>query len=116
MLLIPQITGADVGGHVAVEYDVMTGKGLGEVQIHKDFEALRLGTLLRTDITHFTLKGNIFPAGSPNYQYFDMFVRYRTNYSLSVYLRSWCIHYFGQTKDWWRRDESGLNLGFKYEF
>ena len=116
ILMLIGLAHAEIGGHVLVEYNTVTSGGIGEVQVHKDIGRWRIGTILRTNISAFKLKEGVFPAGVPESQYFDLFVRYRTTYNFDVYLRSWCTHYFRESDVWWRWDQSGLNLGFKYEF
>ena len=105
-----------IGGYISLDYSTLDGRGIGEIDIHQDFNNLRIGGLLRIDLNSFAMKGGYFPAGVPESQTYDLYINYKLTKDIILTLTEGCKHYFSQSGVPAWKDEEYINIGVKYEF
>ena len=105
-----------IGGYISLDYSTLDGRGIGEIDIHQDFNNLCIGGLLRTDLNSFVMKGEYFPAGVPESQIYDLYINYKLTRDITLMFTEGCKHYFSQSGVSAWEDEEYINIGVKYEF
>ena len=116
LLLTLSIPAYAIGGYISLDYSTLDGRGIGEIDIHQDFNNLCIGGLLRTDLNSFVMKGGYFPAGVPESQTYDLYIHYRLTEDIILTFTEGCKHYFSQSYMPAWKDEEYINIGVKYEF
>ena len=105
-----------IGGHVAIEYDTMSGTGMTEVDLHKEMDDFIVGVQMNTYLATLTLKDGWLPAGEPESQFYRGYLDYRLDENITLTFASQCRHFFSQSHIEWWNDTSSIVIGAKYEF
>ena len=113
LIIFSLTTSANVGGHVAADYDLITHVWNWEVETYKEiFKGFRLGFTMITYAPGVNYKLGI-PSWIPHRLDYDVWGEYRVG-SFTIRLSDWCNHWFSQSGV--LQDEWGLKVRVKYEY
>ena len=116
LLLTMSIPTYAIGGYISLDYGTLDGRGLGEIDIHQDFNKWRIGGRFTTDLMGFNLKGGYIPAGVPESQAYDLYINYQLTEDITLTFTEGCKHYFSQSGYSRYKDNEYIKVGFKYKF
>ena len=105
-----------ISGHISIEYDIMSGLGMTEVDLHKQIDNYTIGLQMNTYLDSFSLKNNWMPAGVPESQFYRGYLKYRATDNIQFSISNQCRHFFSQSHIEWWNDTSSIVIGGKYEF
>jgi len=105
-----------IGGHVAIEYDLMSETAMTEVDLHKNIDDLKIGLQMNTYLIQLSLKDGWMPAGVPESQFYRGYLDYKWTDNITFTLSNQCRHFFSQSHISHWNDTSSITVGAKYEF
>lgn len=106
-----------MGGHLAMDYDTMESRWIGEIYLYQNLGRLKVGGRMRTYMGDWGIKSGAVPAGIPDSQRYDLELDLALSESISIYMIEGCNHYFAMSNNKTERDDySYLRFGVKYSF